>query len=390
MRKLKSRSKKEKFLRITNKIKARAYKIPQKIVAALLLFLFNFQLVAANGIVPDPISIGTRARQTASGVPQVDIAHPNEKGVSYNTYEEFQVDEKGLVLNNNIYIVVDTEIAGLVARNRNLDGGVEAGLIINDVTGKNKTNINGYIEVAGKKADVVIANRNGIAVNGGGFINVGRATLTTGALHMKDGELDSIDVERGHIAIGSKGLDATRVNFLDMIGKTINVDGIIKGGENTQLLISAGGQVYKYKAKTVTSKNQTYQGVAIDGKAVGSMYAGKIDIISNDKGAGVNLKGDLVSLDDVNITSGGKIVTSGKVQAKKRVRYKAKQQVIVKNEVFAGEKGVFSGDTVTLDATLVTGYLNEARGITALEVTGKKIENSGDIQAFGVARLNSE
>ncbi|MDR3259964.1 MAG: filamentous hemagglutinin N-terminal domain-containing protein, partial [Fusobacteriaceae bacterium] len=82
---------------------------------------------------------------------------------------------------------------------------------MNDVTGKNRTAINGYVEVAGRKADVVIANRNGIAVNGGGFINVGRATLTTGSIGMKDGKLDTIDVERGNVSIGNRGIDITSV-----------------------------------------------------------------------------------------------------------------------------------------------------------------------------------
>lgn len=47
------------------------------------------------------------------------------------------------------------------------------------------------------------------------------------------------------------------------------------------------------RLKTVESKGKTYSGLAVDGKSAGSMYAGKIDIISNDKGAGVNTKGDL-------------------------------------------------------------------------------------------------
>ncbi|MGF6907721.1 hypothetical protein, partial [Fusobacterium sp. PH5-44] len=62
MRKRKNKNKIKSISKKINELKARTYRFSQKIVAALLLFLFNFQLVAANGIVPDPISIGTRAR----------------------------------------------------------------------------------------------------------------------------------------------------------------------------------------------------------------------------------------------------------------------------------------------------------------------------------------
>ncbi|MDR3259895.1 MAG: hemagglutinin repeat-containing protein [Fusobacteriaceae bacterium] len=371
----------------SNNSKGNVSNFKRRVMALFLLMLFNIQIFA--GVVPDPVTIGTRATKTASGIDQVDIARPNAKGTSYNAFEEFDVKEDGLILNNNIYIVVNTKLAGLVARNRNLDGGVEANLIINDVTGKNRTAINGYVEVAGRKADIVIANRNGIAVNGGGFINVGRATLTTGSIGMKDGKLDTIDVEKGNVSIGNKGIDITSVDFFDIIGKTVNIEGIIKGGDNTKVLISVGGQVYKYATKQVVSKGQTYEGIAIDGKDMGSMYAGKINVISNDKGAGVNLKGNMTSLDDLEITGNGQIATKGKVQSTKKVVYKTPKNIKVENQVFAGEKGIFSGDVVELSATLVTGYLNEAKkGIESLEVSGNKIINTGEIQSFGIAKLN--
>ncbi|RRD33472.1 filamentous hemagglutinin N-terminal domain-containing protein, partial [Leptotrichia sp. OH3620_COT-345] len=76
------------------------------------------------------------------------------------------------------------------------------------VTGKNKSNINGIVEVAGQRADLVMANRNGIFVNGGGFLNTDRVTLTTGNLDIREGDLVGIDVSQGHIGIGERGVDA--------------------------------------------------------------------------------------------------------------------------------------------------------------------------------------
>ena len=51
------------------------------------------------------------------------------------------------------------------------------------------------------------------------------------------------------------------------------------------------------------------------------MYAGKIDIISNDKGAGVNTKGDLLSVDDIILTANGDITTEN-VSSGKNLAYK--------------------------------------------------------------------
>ena len=119
----------------------------RKTVAFVMLLFFNFNIFSE--IVPDPASIGTKVTKTASGINQIDIAAPNKNGTSYNSLKELQVSEQGLILNNNKHVAINTQTAGLVARNRNLDNGVAANLIITEVTGKNRTNINGIVEVAG-------------------------------------------------------------------------------------------------------------------------------------------------------------------------------------------------------------------------------------------------
>ena len=362
--------------------------IYRRLTAILLLLVFSFNIFG-NNVAVDPVSIGTRATKTASGIDQIDIARPNERGTSYNRLSELQVSEQGLILNNNKYIVVDTEIAGLVARNRNLDNGQEANLIITEVTGKNQTNINGYIEVAGKRADIVIANRNGIIVNGGGFLNISGATLTTGSLQMKNGDLVSIDIEEGMVKIGEKGVDASYLDYFEILSKTADIAGIIKGGETTKILISTGSQVYEYKTKKVESKGRTYEGVAVDGKAAGSMYAGKIDIISNDKGAGVNTKGDLVSVDDITITANGDI-TTGKVESTRKVAYTSTKKVRTTKTVSAGTKVVVKAKEAEIDAQIITGYLTKATEEKTLEIEAEKVENKGEIQSVGKIDIRAE
>ena len=364
------------------------YRLGQKTVAFILLLFFNFNIFSE--IVPDPASIGTKVTRTASGVDQIDIARPNVNGTSYNSLRELQVGERGLILNNNKNVVVQTEIAGLVARNRNLDNGTEANLIITEITGKNRTGINGYVEVAGKRADIVIANRNGIHVNGGGFLNSDRVTLTTGRLNMENGDLKSIDVTEGKVSIGEKGVDVLSLSDFELIGKTVDISGIIKGSKDTRVLISTGGQTYEYKTKKVTGKGETYEGIAVDGKAAGSMYAGKIDIISNDKGAGVNTKGDLVSIDDVTITANGDITTN-KVHSEKRVVYNTTKKVKIRKQTTAGKQvAVRAKKTeIDVDAKVITGYLEKALGEASFKAEGEEVNNKGEIQAEGRINIKS-
>ena len=380
----------------------------KKLVAFVLLVSFNVNIFAE--VVPDPVSIGNaRATRTASGIEQLDIATPNAKGLSYNSLLELQVSEQGLILNNNPHVVVDTQIAGLVARNRNLDKSGSANLIVTEITGKNRTNINGYVEVAGDRADIVMANRNGITVNGGGFLNTDRVTLTSGKVNIADGELKSIDVEKGNVRIGEKGIDALSLSDLELVAKTVDIDGIVKGSKDTKVKISAGGQTYEYKTKEVTSKGKTYRGIAVDGKSAGSMYAGKIDIISNDRGAGVNTKGDLVSIDDVTITASGDITTQ-KVHSTKRVVYKTPKKVRIRKQVTAGEKVVVKAKKteVDVDAEVITGYLKKSLGEEAFEaesdvniygkieangkvvINGKSTRNAGQISATDKVTVNGE
>ena len=361
-------------------------KLLRKTITFIMLLLFSFNIFAE--VVPDPASIGTRATKTASGIDQLDIAAPNKNGTSYNSLKELQVSEQGLILNNNKDIVANTKIAGYVARNRNLDNSIAANLIITEVTGKNRTNINGTVEVAGKRADLVMANRNGVYVNGGNFLNTDRVTLTTGSLEMKNGDLVAINVSQGQIGIGEKGLNALNLTELELLGKTIDVSGVIKASKETRLLVSAGGQTYEYKTKEVKSKGETYKGIAIDGKSVGSMYAGKIDIISNDKGAGVNTKGDLVSVDDIVITANGDITTA-QVDSGKDLKYKTTQKVKMNGKTTVAKKVKVKARETEINAKVVTGYLEKALGKKSLDIESEKTNITAKIEAQGKIKINS-
>lgn len=180
---------------------------------------------ALAGIVADgqaPNNQQPNIVSSANGTPQVNIQTPSEAGVSRNTYRQFDVDNKGAILNNSRHNVA-TQLGGMVAGNQWLAGG-EAKVILNEVNSRDPSRLNGYIEVAGRQAQVVIANPSGISCNGCGFINANRATLTTGQAQMSQGQLTGYAVERGEIVVQGAGMDSSRQDYTDVIARSVKIN----------------------------------------------------------------------------------------------------------------------------------------------------------------------
>ena len=110
----------------------------------------------------------------------INITNPDSKGVSINEYSRFNTPPTGTILNNSNKNI-DTKIAGQIDANYRLNK--EASLIINKVNSAEKSSLKGNLEVAGSRADVVIANPNGISVDGLNMINSRSLTLTTGNIN---------------------------------------------------------------------------------------------------------------------------------------------------------------------------------------------------------------
>ncbi len=133
-----------------------------------------------------------------NGIPIVNIVNPNKSGLSHNKFSQYSVSKKNVILNNSLK-EVNTQLAGIIDRNNKLKN--SATTILNEITGTSRTNLEGYTEVAGQKANVIIANPNGIYVKGGGFINVPQATLTTGKPIFDNENLKSFNVKKGIVEI---------------------------------------------------------------------------------------------------------------------------------------------------------------------------------------------
>ena len=133
------------------------------------LFLLP-QLVLAAGITVVEGPGGIPQLQNQQGVPIVNIVAPNAGGLSHNQFLDYNVDRQGVVLNNALQ-AGQSQLAGQLAANPQFQGQA-ASVILNEVISRNASTLNGAQEIFGKAADYVLANPNGISVNGGSFINL--------------------------------------------------------------------------------------------------------------------------------------------------------------------------------------------------------------------------
>lgn len=251
---------------------------------------------------------------SANGTPQVNIQTPSAAGVSRNNYTQFDVESKGAILNNS-HKNVQTNIGGMVAGNPWLAKG-EAKVILNEVSSRDPSKLNGMIEVAGKKAQVVIANPSGITCSGCGFINANRATLTTGQPQMKDGALTGFNVERGEVVVEGAGMDTSGADYTDIIARSVKVNAGLWAND---LKVTTGRNKVDAAHETIEKGSNdpaTRPQLAVDVASLGGMYAGKIRMVGTESGVGVRNAGAIgAQAGSVTISADGRIENSGTLRA---------------------------------------------------------------------------
>lgn len=310
--------------------------------------------------------------QAANGVTLVNVVGPSAGGVSRNDYTNFNVPQNGVILNNS-YQMSNTKLGGYVPGNTNMMRG-SANVIVNEVTSHNPTNMNGFIEVAGRKASVVIANPNGITVDGGGFINTDRAVLTTGKPEYDSaGNLNSYRVERGTVAINRNGLNAKDANSLQVLTEAASVNAGIWANS-----IEARTGKNKIDANTLdTQKIGNSNNIGLDVSAIGGMYANSITLKGTNTGLGVNVKGVVSSTQASSITSDGKIIVDGGVTSNGNTTL-AGQSIAINNN------GVVQGDVSTTVNSKETvnnrGLINSGKTTT---INAKSVDNHEGGRIYG-------
>ncbi|HLD77013.1 MAG TPA: filamentous hemagglutinin N-terminal domain-containing protein, partial [Rickettsiales bacterium] len=304
----------------------------------LLIFCLIFSPTLVLAIEPLPIitdgSTNTQVLKTASGIDQINIAAPDANGLSHNKFRDYNINEAGQIINNfsannqaeivagnGISALTMTKIGGLIMANPNLVNSQGATVILNEVTSANNTQLLGYAEIAGRKAELIIANPNGITCAGCGFINTTKMALVAGrSVFDANGKLSGFDLGgfydksgnwieiandnnsqflRGNkgeliplIRISDLGLDLTHdVLQAEIIGRSIQLISSIYGSDDANIVLGSGDEFYNYDTKSISSRSGFSNEAlfAIDVAGISSaIQGGNIFLIATKNGLGVN------------------------------------------------------------------------------------------------------
>lgn len=299
----------------------------------------------------------------------INITNPDSKGVSINEYSRFNTPPTGTILNNSNKNI-DTKIAGQIDANYRLNK--EASLIINKVNSAEKSSLKGNLEVAGSRADVVIANPNGISVDGLNMINSSSLTLTTGSINkLSPKEIELIS--NNSIDIVGDGLNDKSSDYTNVISNAINLNSNIHANElniiGEKAVASSNGKLYN----DVKAKNQE-NSFSLDSSALGGMYANKIKLVGTSNGVGVNNNGLVIANNNIEISLDGDIVNAGAIASNKDAKIEA-NTITNKDEALIAAKENLNIKADTLVNTSSQIYAKD------INVEAKKLVNNSSSQA---------
>ncbi|ACB69165.1 filamentous haemagglutinin family outer membrane protein (plasmid) [Burkholderia ambifaria MC40-6] len=344
------------------------------------------------GIVPDggtatTVSTGAGGRQTVNIAPAIG-------GVSNNTYSSFNVSKAGADLNN---------------------AGVNARTVVNQVTSTNPSLIQGNVNVLGPRANVILANPNGVTVDGGSFTNTGHVVLSTGQVGFTDLTLAPgvvqrnivLTTDRGAITIGPGGLSGTLVN-LDLIAKQLSINGPVTNdftSSTSGIRVVVGDSTATYDTSFSPSDNghdwligtsspgTKSNAVAVDITAAGGLTAGRVQLIVTDQGAGVHSLGKVyANAGDVVVTASGDIaIADGSLKAERDVALATPgtvsltgAQVTAANNVNVQAGNIALSDDATGPTTVSAGNTVNLTSSGAIANTGSLIQ-AGTTASDGTA-----
>ncbi len=343
--------------------------------------------IVADGSTATSVSVGTGGHQTIGIAPAIG-------GVSNNTYSSFNVSKAGADLNNI---------------------GINARTIVNQVTSTNPSLIQGNINVLGSRANVILANPNGITIDGGSFQNTGHVVLSTGQVSFTDVTIAPsviqrnvvLNTDRGAITIGAGGLTGNLLG-LDLVAKQLAVNGpvsssyvnpigvpsFIRGtiGSSTTTwngALSAGDNGHDWRIG-MSSPGATSKALAVDITAAGGLTAGRVELVVTDQGAGVHSVGSLyASAGDAVITSNGDVVIGRAPSSNFAIQAANDVSITTSGAVSLQGARVSAGNNATVQAGSIA-LSDDATGAAALSAgnavsltSGGAITNTGSLIQAG-------
>ncbi|QNB16453.1 filamentous hemagglutinin N-terminal domain-containing protein [Paraburkholderia tropica] len=329
---------------------------------ALAPMLSFAQIVAGGAHAPSVI-------QTPNGIEQVNINRPSGAGVSVNTYNRFDVQQRGAILNNSP-TMVQSQLGGMINGNPNFAPGQAAKVIVNQVNSASASQFNGALEVAGQRANVILANPSGISVNGGTFINTSRATLTTGTPnYAADGSVSGFNVTGGNITVSGAGLNASGVDQVDLLSRAVQANAAVYA-KNLNVVTGANHIDYNTLDTAAIAGDGPAPGVSIDVSNLGGMYANRIVLVGTEAGVGISLKGITAAQSgDLVLTSAGKLVLAGQTNASGNVVASA-QDIDSSGTTYAQQNANLSASGALTNSGMIAAQQNTSVNAGSVNSTG--------------------
>lgn len=338
-----------------------------KPVCLCVSVILGFASVAHGAIIN---TNGAGVQVQPNGPTIVNINKASDKGVSHNIYHSFDVDPTGVILNNS-KDPSTTQLGGQINGNANLAGG-SAKVILNEVNSNKASTLNGLIEVAGDKAQVIVANPSGITCNSCGFINTSRATLTTGnAVKSTDGTIVGYNVEKGQIIVnGALRSDSPT----DLLARSVAIRGDIRAKE---INITIGSNFVDADNRFTTAIRGigSTSRVGIDTSSIGGMYADKITLVTTENGVGVTNNGVIsAGTGGLVINSAGQLTNSGpKIESQGKINIKAGNTIVNRSSI--------AGNTDIDIAVSGYGHIDNQKG--------QIVSNGGSVKLATLNSLNN-
>ncbi|AWR59673.1 hemagglutinin [Proteus mirabilis] len=237
------------------------------VISISFAFMHN-SAVANNVIVDAGKPEKTTVSKNGDGSETISINKANDINLSVNYFEQFNVGKEGVHIDNSE---------------------VKAKVILNEVTSKKTSSLEGKISVLGQNADLIIANPNGIDCYGCQFSGSDKVMLISG-------KLDSIKGEKFYLSDGYVNLNninnANEKQTINVFSNRINILGknkiplfnVINGYE----MVSFVGYVWKGEQEKVLSKDNQ------EGLSILENSSLKTDLFSLQGGV-FNLDGNLIT-----------------------------------------------------------------------------------------------
>jgi filamentous hemagglutinin len=232
-----------------------------------------------------------------------------------NQYRQFDTTTPVTIFNNG-RTASQTQSAGWVAGNPWLAGG-SAKVIVNQINSANPSRLSGTMEIAGRRADLIIANPSGLRIDGVTVLNANRSTFAAATPQLAGGVVQGFQPGTGLLQINGEGLNDSGSDYTTILARAAQLNAGLWAQQlqltTGQKQLDASGKVVATTAPAPGSAAPAY---SLDVAAIGGMYAGKITLLATEHGLGAHNAGELVaSQGDLQLHLDGHLENTGRMLA---------------------------------------------------------------------------